>query len=326
MSGGRAGDPQAGARGASGGEAGRSRGEAGAAAQAGAGELPAQPADARGGPEARRLAGGSGRAVGGAGEPCAQPAAAAREAERPADEGAARAAATGMAAAGPLGAADAPALSAAQRGVLAAAEAFARAQLAGDSGGHDWWHARRVAANARRLAAAEGADAFVCELAAWLHDVADDKLHADPAAAERELRQWLAASGAGAATAAHVLEIIGTMSFKGGGRPPMRTPEGRVVQDADRLDALGAIGLARTFAYSGWKGRPMHDPALPPRERMTEAEYRSGRDTAINHVHEKLLKLRDLLNTDAARELADGRHRFMEQYLRQFELEWEGEL
>ncbi|MCD1259601.1 HD domain-containing protein [Paenibacillus athensensis] len=217
-------------------------------------------------------------------------------------------------------------MSAAQRGVLAAAEAYARACLAGDSSGHDWWHVRRVVTTARRLAAAEGADAFVCELAAWLHDVADDKLHADPAAAELELREWLAASGAGDAAAAHVLEIIGTMSFKGGDRPPMRTPEGRVVQDADRLDALGAIGIARTFAYSGWQGRPMHDPALPPRERMTEAEYRSGNDTAINHFHEKLLKLRDLLNTDAARALADGRHRFMELYLQQFEREWEGEL
>lgn len=210
-------------------------------------------------------------------------------------------------------------------GILQAAETYVLAKLEKDSSGHDWWHIYRVVQAARRIAAEEGADGFVCELAALLHDVADDKLNADPAAAERDLREWLAASGTPAAEIEHVLEIIGTMSFKGGARPPMRTLEGRVVQDADRLDAIGAIGISRVFAYSGWKGRPIHDPSVMVREHMTEAEYRSGNDTAVNHFYEKLLKLKELMNTDFARRMAEERHRFMELYLEQFYAEWEGD-
>ncbi|UJF34188.1 HD domain-containing protein [Paenibacillus hexagrammi] len=208
--------------------------------------------------------------------------------------------------------------------VLQAAEAYVKAKLEKDSSGHDWWHIYRVVQTTRRIAAEEGADGFVCELAALLHDVADDKLSADPAAAERELRQWLDASGAPASATEHVLEIISTMSFKGGARPPMRTLEGRVVQDADRLDAIGATGISRVFAYSGWKGRPIHDPSVIVREQMTEEEYRSGNDTAINHFYEKLLKLKERMNTPYARKLAEERHRFMEQFLEQFYDEWEG--
>jgi uncharacterized protein len=215
-------------------------------------------------------------------------------------------------------------LSERQRSVLTAAEAWVREKLAHDSSGHDWWHIDRVVRTARAIAREERADAFVCELAALLHDVADEKLNADPAAAQRDLEAWLAASGASPSDAEHVLEIIATMSFKGGSRPPMRTLEGKVVQDADRLDAIGAVGIARVFAYSGAKMRPIHDPARPPREQMTEAEYRSGNDTAINHFHEKLLKLKDRMNTSYGRRLAEGRHRFMEAYLDEFHAEWEG--
>ncbi|KIL39476.1 phosphohydrolase [Gordoniibacillus kamchatkensis] len=199
-----------------------------------------------------------------------------------------------------------------------------RAKLAHESSGHDWWHIHRVVRTVRTIAREEGADGFVCELTALLHDMADDKLNADPAAAQRELEAWLAASGVGPETAAHVLEIIATMSFKGGSRPPMRTLEGKVVQDADRLDAIGAVGISRVFAYSGAKNRPIHDPSVMPRERMTEAEYRSGNDTAINHFYEKLLKLKDLMNTDYGRRMAEERHRFMEAYLDRFYAEWEG--
>jgi uncharacterized protein len=210
------------------------------------------------------------------------------------------------------------------RDILEAAEAYIKTKLAKDSSGHDWWHIYRVTQTAKTIAAEERADLFVCELAALLHDAADEKLNADPAAAERELQEWLEASGAGAESIAHVLEIIATMSFKGGQRAPMRTLEGQVVQDADRLDAIGAVGISRVFAYSGWKGRPIHDPAVPPRERLTAEEYRSGNDTAINHFYEKLLKLKDLMNTAYARQMAGERHRFMEQYLEQFYQEWEG--
>jgi uncharacterized protein len=210
--------------------------------------------------------------------------------------------------------------------ILQAAEAYVKNKLEKDSSGHDWWHIYRVTQTAKTIAAEERADLFVCELASLLHDVTDDKLNADPAAAERELREWLEASGAGAEVTAHVLEIIATMSFKGGGRRvPMRTLEGQVVQDADRLDAIGAVGISRVFAYSGWKGRPIHDPLVKPREGMTPEEYRSGNDTAINHFYEKLLKLKDLMNTGYARKMAEERHQFMEQYLQQFYQEWEGQ-
>ena len=212
-----------------------------------------------------------------------------------------------------------------QAQLLLAAEALVKQKLEHDSSGHDWWHIYRVVQSTKRIAAQEGADGFVCELAALLHDVVDEKLNADPAAAQRELEAWLAASGASAAQVSHVLEIISTMSFKGGARPPMRTLEGQVVQDADRLDAIGAVGISRVFAYSGWKGRPIHDPAVMVREHMTEKEYRGGNDTAINHFYEKLLKLKELMNTTYARQLAEERHRFMEQYLQQFYAEWEGE-
>ncbi|MZQ83818.1 HD domain-containing protein [Paenibacillus sp. 5J-6] len=212
-----------------------------------------------------------------------------------------------------------------QESILLAAEALVKEKLERDSSGHDWWHIYRVVQTTKRIAAQEGADAFVCELAALLHDVVDEKLNADPAAAQRELEAWLAASSAPAAAVDHVLEIISTMSFKGGARPPMRTLEGQVVQDADRLDAIGAVGISRVFAYSGWKGRPIHDPSVTAREHLTEAEYRAGNDTAINHFYEKLLKLKELMNTAYARKLAEERHRFMEQYLEQFYAEWEGE-
>lgn len=211
-----------------------------------------------------------------------------------------------------------------KRGILQSAEAYVKHKLEQDSSGHDWWHIARVVGAARTIAEHEKADRFVCELAALLHDVADDKLHADPTAAEEELKQWLMLSGMGEEVMAHVLEIIGTMSFKGGQRPPMRTLEGRVVQDADRLDAIGAVGISRVFAYSGWKGRPIHNPNVKPREQLTAEQYRSGEDTGINHFYEKLLKLKDLMNTDYARHMAIQRHRFMEQYLVQFYMEWDG--
>ncbi|MNH99990.1 putative hydrolase [compost metagenome] len=208
--------------------------------------------------------------------------------------------------------------------ILEAAQAYVKQKLEKDSSGHDWWHIYRVVQTTRTLAEQEQADGFVCELAALLHDMADEKLNTDPAAAERELEGWLEASGAGAEATAHVLEIIRTMSFKGGKRPPMRTLEGMVVQDADRLDAIGAVGIARVFAYSGWKGRPIHDPAMLPREQLTAEQYRSGDDTAINHFYEKLLKLKQLMNTGYAKQMAEERHRFMELYLEQFDLEWAG--
>ncbi|MCI3922558.1 HD domain-containing protein [Paenibacillus sp. TRM 82003] len=209
--------------------------------------------------------------------------------------------------------------------VIARAEAWAKEKLGGDSSGHDWWHIERVRRLAVRLAGETGADAFVCEIAALLHDLADEKLFGDEQAGLQEIRSWLRAEAVEEAAATHIVDIVANLSFKGGGGSGMRTLEGRVVQDADRLDAIGAVGVARTFAYSGWKGQPMHDPTLPPRTSMTKEEYRTGKSTAYNHFHEKLLKLSVMMNTPEARRLAEERHRYMEAFLRRFEQEWNGE-
>lgn len=122
-----------------------------------------------------------------------------------------------------------------------------------------------------------------------------------------------------------IIQIITTMSFKGGGGQPMVSLEGKIVQDADRLDAIGAIGIARCMAYSGSKGRLIHDPTKQPRERLTPDEYRNGQDTAIMHFYEKLLKLKDLMNTDFGRKMAEQRHQYLENFLREFYAEWDGQ-
>ncbi|HEY7124332.1 MAG TPA: HD domain-containing protein [Ktedonobacterales bacterium] len=212
-----------------------------------------------------------------------------------------------------------------QEELLAATRAHVRARLEGDSSGHDWWHIERVARMARRLAQEEGADVLLCELAALVHDLVDWKINPDEAEALAELRAWLTGQGADNRIVEAVEEIITTMSFKGGNRPPMRTLEGQIVQDADRLDAIGAIGIARAFAYGGTKGRPMHDPDERPREQMTTAEYRHQQTGTITHFYEKLLLLKDRMNTATARRLAEHRHAVLEAFLAEFQAEWQGE-
>ncbi len=209
--------------------------------------------------------------------------------------------------------------------LLAAARAHVRQRLEGDSSGHDWWHIERVVRLARRLAEEEGADVFLCELAALTHDLVDWKLNPDEAQALADLRAWLGQHGADEATIAAVLEIIIHMSFKGGGQPPMRTLEGQIVQDADRLDAIGAIGIARAFAYGGAKGLLLHDPQARPRDQMSVAEYRSQQAATITHFYEKLLRLKDGMNTATARRMAAHRHAVLEEFLAEFLAEWEGE-
>jgi uncharacterized protein len=211
-----------------------------------------------------------------------------------------------------------------KQNILANATLFAQKKLAADSSGHDWWHVDRVARTACKIALVEKADVFICELAALLHDVADEKLNESEQAGLTIVEQWLQQQMVSLSVLQQVMEIIGSLSFKGGNRPPMRTLEGQIVQDADRLDAIGAMGISRVFAYSGAKGRPIHVPNLVPRENMTPEEYRNGKDTAINHFYEKLLKLKELMNTEYGRKLAEQRHQFMLIYLQQFELEWEG--
>ncbi|HEU0053143.1 MAG TPA: HD domain-containing protein [Longimicrobium sp.] len=210
--------------------------------------------------------------------------------------------------------------------VLQRTEEFVRGRLSGEGSGHDWWHVERVRRTALRLAREEGADAFVVELAALLHDVADHKFHGgDETAGPRAAREWLAPLGVDEETIGHVCSIIAELSFKGAGVPtPMSTVEGAVVQDADRLDAIGAIGVARAFAFGGSRGRALHDPGEAPTEHGSFEAYKSSTGSTLNHFPEKLFLLRDRMNTASARRVAEGRHRFLETFVARFLAEWDG--
>lgn len=209
--------------------------------------------------------------------------------------------------------------------IMKAAEVFVKDELGDDHSGHDWWHIRRVTEVAKRIAIEEHANVYICELASLLHDVADEKLNKDEETGIKKVTDWLDTNHVDKESAEHVLEIITTMSFKGGTqKKDMSTIEGKIVQDADRLDAIGAVGIARVMCYSGAKGRPIHDPDMQPRENLTLKDYRSGNDTAIMHFYEKLLKLKDKMNTTTGKRLAEGRHQFLELYLEQFYAEWDG--
>ncbi len=201
---------------------------------------------------------------------------------------------------------------------------FVHKQLENDASGHDWWHIVRVAEMAKRIAKHEQANLFVCEMSALLHDIADEKLNASEEEGLKKVKEWLYSIDIDERTIEAIMDIISKMSYKGGGQPALQTLEGKIVQDADRLDAIGAIGIARTFAYAGAKGDIIYNPDIAPREQMTKEEYRNGKSTAINHFYEKLLKLKQLMNTDYAKVIAKERHLFMESYLQMFFKEWEG--
>ncbi|MBM7703217.1 HD domain-containing protein [Metabacillus iocasae] len=206
--------------------------------------------------------------------------------------------------------------------IIKRAEEWVQEKLKHDKTGHDWAHISRVYRHAVYLAAKEGGQVPVIELAALLHDVVDDKLVEDVDAAYMELMDWLHAQCVPESMIIHIIDIIKSMSFKGGNRPPMKTIEGQIVQDADRLDAIGAMGIARTFMYAGAVGHSMYKEDGMVRETMTEEEYRNGQSTAIHHFYEKLLKLKELMNTQTAKKLAQERHDYMEQFLTQFMKEW----
>ncbi len=201
---------------------------------------------------------------------------------------------------------------------------YVRETLAGDSTGHDWWHIERVWKTSLLLARQEQADLQVVQLAALLHDIGDWKFHGgDEAVGPRLARDWLSSQSVDPAVIEAVCQIIANVSFKGAGvvAAPLSL-EGQIVQDADRLDAIGAIGIGRAFAYSGAKGRAMHDPDQRPEYHASFAAYQNKQSTTINHFHEKLLLLKDRMNTAAARALAEERHAFMLEFLRRFEAEW----
>jgi uncharacterized protein len=211
--------------------------------------------------------------------------------------------------------------------VVAKTQAHVREHLTGESCGHDWWHVHRVWRTAVEIGREEGADLYVVQLAALLHDIADAKFHdGDEEIGPRTAADWLRSLNVDEPTIAHVSQIIRDMSFKGAGVPtPMPTREGRVVQDADRLDALGAIGMARAFAYGGSRGRVLYDPESAPLMHATPDAYRSHQGSTINHIFEKLLLLKDRMNTESGRRVADERHQFIEHFLRQFFAEWDGQ-
>jgi len=206
--------------------------------------------------------------------------------------------------------------------------AFIEEKFSGEGSGHDWAHIRRVWLMARRLAAASpGADMQVTELGALLHDIADWKFHdGDYEAGPRAARQWLLSLGATEQLIERVERIIREVSFKGlGVATPVSSLEAALVQDADRLDAIGAIGIARAFAYGGHKGRPLHDPAVAPVAHDSFASYQKSTAPTLNHFYEKLLHLKERLHTDAARQVAEGRHGYMESFVARFLAEWEGQ-
>ncbi|MEK7614783.1 MAG: HD domain-containing protein [Patescibacteria group bacterium] len=201
-----------------------------------------------------------------------------------------------------------------------------KARLSNQESGHDWWHVLRVWNNAKLIAKNEEVDLFTVELGALLHDIADWKFHdGDDSAGPKAARGILEANMVSPDVIEQVCQIVSMVGYKGAGvTTDMATKEGEVVQDADRLDALGAIGIARTFLYSGHKNRLMYDPAQPPVMHESYEAYKKNTSPAINHFYEKLLLLKDRMNTKTGKKLAEGRHAFMEEYLAQFMKEWEG--
>ncbi len=199
-----------------------------------------------------------------------------------------------------------------------------REQFAGDASGHDWHHVQRVLQTARYLQSKEGGDLELVELAALLHDISDHKLNGGILDAGGTVAyELLIDLGAPEELAGKVRYIVDHISYKGANTPTeMESLEGRIVQDADRLDAIGALGIARTFAYGGHKGQPMYDPDAAPTLHSSFQEYVNGNTSTINHFYEKLLLLSDRLNTATAREIGRERHQFMETFLAQFYKEW----
>ena len=204
---------------------------------------------------------------------------------------------------------------------------YVEKELADDGSGHDWWHVYRVWSIAKKISQKENADQTIVELAALLHDIADWKFNdGDESAGPRQVAAWLNKNGVDPGLVDEVCEIISTLSYKGAGvATPMRTIEGKIVQDADRLDAIGAVGIARTFAYGGNKNRLMYHPEESPIMHESFEHYKNNKGHTINHFHEKLLLLKDRMNTESAKNLAEQRHLFMENYLDRFHKEWDGD-
>lgn len=205
--------------------------------------------------------------------------------------------------------------------------AFVKSTLQDAEGGHDWWHIYRVWQLAKKIAETEKVNLLIVELGALLHDIADAKFNdGDESIGPKKARSFLQSISVEEEFIAHVEKIIQHISFKGGNfEQPFNSPELAVVQDADRLDAMGAIGIARTFNYGGFKNRAIYHPDIQPNLTLSKEEYKNSTAPTINHFYEKLLLLKDRMNTNKGKTLAIHRHTFMEQYLEEFYKEWEGE-
>jgi len=205
--------------------------------------------------------------------------------------------------------------------------AFVKNELKDAEGGHDWFHTQRVYNNAKLIAKTEQVDDLVVALATLLHDIADPKFYnGDETIGPRKAGEFLLKQNVDSEIIEHVCKIIENMSFKNSFDVNLsfNSKEMEVVQDADRLDAIGAIGIARCFNYGGFKNREMYNPNIPPNLNMTKAEYKASKAPTINHFYEKLLLLKDQMNTKTGKQIATIRHNYMEGFLKQFYAEWEG--
>ncbi len=204
---------------------------------------------------------------------------------------------------------------------------FVKNQLAHAEGGHDWFHIERVYKNALLIAEEEECDSTVVKLGALLHDIADSKFHGgDETVGPKTARTFLESQNVSEDIILHVIAIIENISFKGGNfEKKFNSKELEIVQDADRLDALGAIGIARTFNYGGFKNRPLYNPNIQPNMSMNKEEYKNSESPTLNHFYEKLLLLKDKMNTETGKKIAQKRHDFMVTFLSQFYAEWDGQ-
>jgi uncharacterized protein len=204
--------------------------------------------------------------------------------------------------------------------------AFVKAELHEAEGGHDWFHIERVWNNAKLIASTEEVNGFVVQMGALLHDIADSKFHnGNEDIGPEKAKIFMLELNVPGAVIEHVTNIIRHIGFKGGNfKSAFHSPELAVVQDADRLDALGAIGIARAFNYGGFKNRPLYNPSIPPDLQMSKEEYKTSTAPTINHFYEKLLLLKDMMHTATGKRIAEARHQFMQNYLEQFYAEWQG--
>lgn len=211
--------------------------------------------------------------------------------------------------------------------LIEATKSFVKEQLKHAEGGHDWFHIERVYKNTLRIAKEENVDITVVSLAALLHDIADPKFNdGDETIGPKKASKFLLEQNVDSEIIEHVTKIIENMSFKNSFdlNTSFTSKEMEVVQDADRLDAIGAVGIARCFNYGGFKNRPLYDPEIKPNLNMTKAEYKATKAPTINHFYEKLLLLKEQMNTKTGRRIALERHKYMEGFLKQFFAEWEG--